>query len=73
MDLEFKFDHDPMCLFCRHAKQLAGTEELLCMKCGPVSPEFHCKEFEYNLLARKVRRKKEINTSKYRAEDFKID
>lgn len=71
--LKFQYDHKPMCLFCRHAQKLPYSEDLLCKKHGAVSPEHSCKKFSYNLIARKARRKKEIDTSKYTAEDFSLE
>lgn len=71
--MEFKYDHKPMCLFCVRAKKLPYTEDMLCAKRGVVSREHTCRKFSYNLLAREARRKKEINTEKFTAEDFSLD
>lgn len=71
--MEFKFDHKPMCLFCIRAKKIPYAEEMLCSKFGAVPKEHSCKKFKYNLMAREVRRKKDIDTSKFSAEDFSLD
>lgn len=71
--MDFKYDHRPMCLFCTRAKKIPYSEDLLCEKYGAVSPEHSCRKFHYNLIAREARRKKDLNTSKYTAEDFSLD
>ena len=71
--MDFKYDHRPMCLFCTRAKKIPYSEDLLCSKYGAVSKKHSCRKFRYNLIARQVRRKKEVDTSKYTAEDFSLD
>lgn len=71
--MEFKFDHKPMCRFCTRAKPIPYFGDMLCEKYGVVSEDHVCKKFRYNLLAREVRRKKEVDTTKFSAEDFSLD
>ncbi len=71
--MDYQFEHKPMCKFCIHAKRIADTEDMLCQKRGTVSQTHACKKFQYNLLAREVRRKKVLDTTKFSAEDFSLD
>lgn len=70
--MNFKFDHDPICLYCEHAHSLAGTEMVMCDKKGAVAENHTCRKFKYNILARNPRRRDNINTSKFSKEDFEF-
>ena len=70
--LKFKTDHDPMCLFCKHGKEIPLTDDMTCSKKGIVHKESKCGKYEYDLLKRRPRRRLEMDTSKYSAEDFII-
>lgn len=70
--MKFKSDQTPMCLFCTKGKPLPGTEDVLCTLRGIVSQDYCCKKYEYNILTRKPRRKRELNTDKFSPEDFEI-
>lgn len=70
--MKFKFDHDPMCLFCEHAHKISESQELLCDFRGPVLEDYKCRKFKYNIFARNPRRKNTLDTSKYKKEDFEF-
>ena len=70
--MEFKFDHEPMCLFCEKAHKIEGSCMVMCEKKGAVDEEYCCKKFKYNLLARIPKRRASIDFSKYSKEDFEF-
>lgn len=70
--MEFRSDQTPMCRFCTKAKPIAGTEDVICSVYGVVSADYCCKKYEYNLLTRTPRRRRELDTSKFTADDFRI-
>lgn len=61
------------CKYCRHARAVTDTRDMLCKKNGIV-PSYHtCKKFIFNPLALKGRRRHTLDTDRFRPEDFSIE
>jgi len=52
---------------------MAGLTELCCEKKGVVAPDYLCKKFLLNIMAKTSKRKHSLGTNKLSAEDFSID
>lgn len=63
---------NPKCFFCAYSAQLAGIGDMICTKCGIVSPESLCKKFRYDPQKRTPKRIPKLNTDKFRKEDFEL-
>ncbi len=70
--MKFRSDQTPMCRFCTRGKPIPGTEDAICTLYGVVSADYCCKKYEYDLLKREPRRKRELDTGKFSPEDFMI-
>ena len=66
------YDEPPrrVCALCQYARDFRG-DEMLCMKKGPVSFDFHCRHFCYDPLKRVPPRPATLN-DKYTSEDFSL-
>ncbi len=61
------------CETCAFATRLEYGKDYLCSKFGPVSPEHLCKKYKINRFLRKPPKKRELDMSRYNAEDFSIE
>lgn len=66
-------DVSPACKFCVYSKKLSGLTELSCEKKGIVSPDYVCKKFSLDILAKSAKRKRSLDKSKIEKMDFSID
>ena len=71
MDL-FGESHE-YCKYCKYARKISETRDMLCQKKGVV-PEYHsCKKFVFSPLSLKGKRMHTMSFDRYHPEDFKID
>ena len=71
MDL-FGESHD-FCKYCKFARPVSETSDMLCSKKGIV-PQYHtCKKFVFSPLSLKGKRAHWMDFDKFKPEDFKID
>jgi hypothetical protein len=70
--LKFKTEHGPMCLYCKHSRAVALTDDMLCAKKGIVPREGRCRKYAYDLLKRTPRRRLEPDFSRFAKEDFTV-
>lgn len=68
----FKDVESPKCYFCEHGKRIPNTSDVICSKKGIVSEEYVCKKYSYDIFKREVKRKANLNTSKFSREDFEL-
>ena len=68
----FKDVESPKCYFCEHGKRIPNTSDVICSKKGIVSEEYVCKKYSYDIFKREVKRKANLNTSKFSKEDFEL-
>lgn len=61
------------CETCAFAIVMEYSGDCLCSKFGAVSPEHKCKKYKINRFLRKPKKKREIDMSRYSAEDFSIE
>lgn len=63
-----------ICATCKFARPLETKNgEYLCSKNGVVEQRFCCRSYKINMLLKRPPKKREINTSRYKAEDFSIE
>lgn len=67
----FRKKHPRSCLYCRHCTQIDETQ-ILCIKCGIVSPDHSCRRFSYDPFKRVPPRPKSPDLIKYSKEDFSL-
>lgn len=71
------FNDDPdlirKCETCAFAISLSYSGDCLCSKFGAVEPEYICKHYKINRFLRRPPKKRELNMSRYSAEDFSIE
>lgn len=70
--MKFKYDHDPICLYCVFAHKTDEKNVLMCDKRGKVLENHRCRKFKYDLLKRNPRRKETNIFGKFSKEDFEI-
>ena len=61
----------PKCIYCSNGITTADEKKVLCQKKGVMSPDSHCRKFNYDVLKRKPENKPTIPT--FSAEDFSIE
>lgn len=61
-----------VCATCRYASSMHSSEALLCSKKGPVSPEYSCKKYEYNLFMKRPQKRRNLELN-LNLEDLSID
>lgn len=66
-------DRQPACSCCVYSKKLPGLNELSCEKKGIVSPDYVCKKFTLDIMAKTAKRKRSLDKSKIEKMDFTID
>lgn len=66
-------DQKPDCSCCVYSKKLPGLKELSCEKKGIVSPDYICKKFSLDIMAKTARRVRTLDKSKIEKMDFSID
>ncbi len=67
----FRKDIEKICAYCVKSGQ-SGNDTLLCPKKGFVSPDDHCRHFRYDPLKRTPSRRKPVDFSQYKEEDFSL-
>jgi hypothetical protein len=65
-------DRAECCEVCVYSKPLGGLKELSCSKKGIVSPDYVCKKFSLNIMAKTARRRRSLNVSHLSPKDFEI-
>lgn len=65
-------DRPESCEICVYSRSLSGLKELSCSKRGIVSPDYVCKKFSLNIMAKTARRRRSLNTTHFSPEDFEI-
>lgn len=66
-------EQSPKCSLCVYSKPFAGLTELSCEKKGVVAPDYKCKKFSLDIMAKTSRRKHSLELKGLSAEDFSID
>jgi len=66
-------DQQPKCAICVYSKPFAGLTELSCEKKGVVAPDYICKKFSLDIMAKTSRRKHSLGNKGLSADDFSID
>ena len=66
-------DIKPSCSCCVYSKKLAGLNEMSCKHKGIVSPDYICKKFSLDIMAKTARRVRTLDKSKIEKMDFSID
>lgn len=61
------------CSTCKYARPLDASEDFVCSKKGVVSRKFVCRAYQLNLLLKQPPKKRFLDTSRYKPEDFSID
>ena len=61
----------PACAYCSKGSVTADKKNILCLKKGIVSPDYHCRRFKYDPLRRIPKIPPELE--KFTAEDFSIE
>ncbi len=59
----------PACEYCTYGQRAADPRMILCE--GVVSPDYHCRRYQYDPLARVPKRQPKLPT--FSAEDFSLD
>ena len=67
----FETKIDPMCTYCARGVPLANGQ-VACPKKGVVSPDWHCRAFQYDPLKRVPPRPAAPQTSRLTPEDFAL-
>ena len=71
------FNDDPdlirKCETCAFAIKLDYFDDCLCSKYGAVDPDYLCKKYKINRFLKRPPKKRELNISRYSAEDFSIE
>lgn len=65
-------DRAECCEVCVFSKPLGGLRELSCSKKGIVSPDYVCKKFSLDIMAKTARRKRSLDVSRLCPKDFEI-
>jgi hypothetical protein len=65
-------EQSPTCSICIYSSELAGLKEMACKKRGVVAPDYYCKKFELNILAKSCKRKHSLDKTKIEKMDFSI-
>ena len=66
-------DVSAICATCQNAKALETENEYLCKKRGVVDRDFTCRKYKLNLMLKRPPKKRILDTSRYKAEDFSIE
>lgn len=66
-------EREESCSCCVYSEALPGLVELSCSKKGIVAPEYVCKKFTLDIMAKTARRKHTLDTDKIQQMDFSID
>ena len=61
---------DPQCAYCEWGKLSRGATKVICEYNGVVSPEYHCRKYDYAPLKRKPKAAPLL--PEYTPEDFKL-
>ncbi len=61
------------CKYCKHGKYIPVKREVFCKKNAVVSRRYICQSYEFDPFKLKVQRPRNVDFSKFKAEDFKID
>lgn len=61
------------CETCAFAVSLEYSTDCLCTKYGPVDSDFKCKKYKINRFLKRPPKKRELNLSRYSADDFSIE
>lgn len=61
----------PACAYCTHGQYTTDHRMILCEKSGVISPNYHCRRYQYDPLARIPKRQPKLPT--FSAEDFSLD
>jgi hypothetical protein len=51
-------DRPPSCEICVYSRKLSGLKELSCSYYGIVSPDYVCKKFSLDIMAKTARKKR---------------
>ena len=66
-------EQKPSCSVCIYSRPMAGLKELSCKKKGVVAPDYYCKKFLLDIMAKTAKRRHSIDKSLFQDEDFSID
>lgn len=61
----------PACEYCAYGRKATDPRMILCEKKGVVSPQDHCRRYEYDPLLRVPRRQPRLPS--FSPEDFSLD
>lgn len=67
----FGEDIAPACLYCAYGTYNSNQTMILCKRCGVVSPNYHCRRFQYDPLLRVPKRGPILPS--FTSDDFKMD
>jgi hypothetical protein len=63
-------EQPPSCAVCVFSRRLSGLREFSCSKKGVVSPDYVCKKFSLDIMAKTARKKRFVK--KVSPEDFQL-
>lgn len=66
----YNIDIEPACEYCSLGRAIAGSDEILCMRKGPIPAIGQCSKFVYDPLKRTPKPKALL--PKYDMEEFKL-
>ncbi len=61
----------PACEYCAHGTPATAPSLILCTKRGAVSPQYHCRNYQYDPLRRVPKRMPKLPS--FSKEDFSLD
>jgi hypothetical protein len=61
----------PACRYCAYGQFGTDPRMILCQKRGVVTPDFHCRKYQYDPLLRVPRRQPKLPS--FSPEDFSLD
>lgn len=67
----FRKNIEPCCAYCQQGQQVNETD-VMCVKCGIVPAEHHCRRFRYDPLKRVPPRPAALDTRNLKEEDFSM-
>ncbi|MBQ7859054.1 MAG: hypothetical protein IJ347_02815 [Faecalibacterium sp.] len=61
----------PACEYCANGRRASDPRMILCERKGVVSPQYHCRKYQYDPLLRIPKRQPKLPS--FTADDFSLD